>query len=115
MNPGAFVSLGEELVRRFFTTDTAAVLRALEIEAGAVFKGTKVNGVYNDDPKKNPNAKKYDDVSFDEAIDKDLKIMDATAFALAKENGLPILVFDAFQKGSIVAALEGKHNGTWVK
>jgi len=98
----------------FFTTDSAAVLRGLEIQADAVFKGTKVSGVYDADPQKNPNAKKFNSISFTEALDKNLKIMDATAFALARENQLPIYVFDAFVKGGISSALCGDNGGTWI-
>lgn len=99
----------------FFTTDTTAVLRALEIEADAVFKGTKVDGVYSDDPNKNPNATKYDKLSYDEALEKNLKVMDGTAFALAKDKKMPIFVFNAFEKGSITRALLGENEGTWVR
>lgn len=98
----------------FFTTDSAAVVRALEIQADAVFKGTKVSGVYDSDPKKNPNARRFDSLSFTDALENDLQIMDATAFALARENNLPLFVFDAFAEDGIVNALSGKGAGTWV-
>lgn len=99
----------------FFTTDSAAVLRALEIRADAVLKGTKVDGVYNKNPEKDADAKKFDEISFSDALTKDLRIMDATAFALARENNLPIFIFHSFQKGNISAALQKKAIGTWVK
>lgn len=99
----------------FFTTDTTAVLRALEIRADAVFKGTKVSGVFDSDPNKNSDAKKYDSLTFQEALKKNLKVMDATAFALAKENEMPIFVFNAFEKGAILRAVRGEQEGTWVK
>lgn len=100
----------------FFTTDSAAVLRALEIEADAVLKGTKVDGVYDSDPIKNPAASRFSNLSFDEALAKDLRIMDATAFALARENQLPIYVFDAFRTGGIADALSATpRSGTWIR
>jgi uridylate kinase len=98
----------------FFTTDTAAVLRGLEIGAQAVLKGTKVAGVFDADPHHHPTARKYDRLAYDEALARDLKVMDATAFALAREHRLPIFVFDAFTPGNITAALSGSASGTWV-
>ncbi len=100
----------------FFTTDSAAVLRALEIGADAVLKGTKVDGVYDADPHKNPLAQKFSHLTFDEALAQELQIMDATAFALARENNLPIYVFDAFRANGIAEALADKNQtGTWVR
>ena len=98
----------------FFTTDTTAVLRAGEIGAEAVLKATNVDGVYDADPKKNPNAKRYDKLSHKEALDKDLQVMDATAFALARENRIPIIVFSVREKGAIEAVLTGKGRATMV-
>lgn len=98
----------------FFTTDTAAVLRGLEIEADAVLKGTKVAGVFDADPQHNPSAQMYDRLGYDEALARDLRVMDGTAFALAREHGLPVFVFDAFTKGNITAALTGRATGTWI-
>ncbi len=98
----------------FFTTDTAAALRAVEIEADAVLKGTRVDGVYDDDPEKNPDAIKYDRISFDEAYNKGLKIMDLTAFTLCKENNIPIIVFDVNKQGNLKKILEGEDIGTVV-
>ena len=91
----------------FFTTDTTAALRALEIGAQAVLKATKVDGVYSDDPVANPAAKRFDRLSFDEALAKKLKIMDSTAFSMCRDNDLPILVFDFFAPDSLERALSG--------
>ncbi|MBC36076.1 MAG: UMP kinase [Bacteroidetes bacterium] len=98
----------------FFTTDTASALRAVEIKADVVMKGTRVDGVYSADPEKDPNAVKYDSLSFDEAMEKSLKIMDLTAFALCKENKLPIYVFDMNKVGNLNKVLEGGNIGTLV-
>jgi uridylate kinase len=97
----------------FLTTDTAAVLRALEIGADAVMKATKVDGVYSADPHTNPQAKKYTSLTFDQALDKNLQVMDRTAFTMARENGLRIHVF-RFEKGSFVKAALGKTFGTLI-
>ena len=91
----------------FFTTDTAASLRAAEMECNVLLKGTKVDGIYSDDPKKNINAQKYSSLSFDEAIHKRLKVMDATAFTLCQEQPLPLVVFNINQKGALKAIVEG--------
>jgi uridylate kinase len=98
----------------FFTTDTTAVLRAAEIDAEAVLKATNVDGVYSADPKKDPKAIRYDRLSHREAIDRDLKVMDATAFALARENRIPIIVFSIRERGAIEAVLRGKGRSTTV-
>lgn len=98
----------------FFTTDSAAVLRAIEINADVILKGTRVDGVYNLDPEKNKNAVKFDKISFDEAITKNLKIMDSTAFTLSKENNLPIIVFNMNKPGNLNKIIEGKQIGTIV-
>ena len=98
----------------FFTTDTTAVLRAAEMEAGAVPKATNVDGVYSADPKKDPKATRYERLSHKEALDRDLKVMDATAFALARENRMPIIVFSIREKGAIEAVLRGKGRATIV-
>ena len=98
----------------FFTTDSAAVLRALEIGADAVLKGTKVDGIFSADPMKNPDATRFSKISFSDALDKNLKIMDATAFALARENKMPIFVFNAFSKNALSDAISGKISGSWV-
>ena len=98
----------------FFTTDSAAVLRAIEINADVILKGTRVDGIYNLDPEKNKNAVKFDKISFDEAISKNLKIMDSTAFTLSKENNLPIIVFSMNKPGNLNKITEGKQIGTIV-
>lgn len=98
----------------FFTTDTAAALRATEINAQAVLKGTKVDGVYNDDPAKNPHAKKYEKVSFDVALHQGLKVMDSTAFALCRDQNMPIHVFNIHETGALKRLLTGEAVGTLV-
>ncbi len=98
----------------FFTTDTAAALRASEMGAEIVLKGTKVDGVYTDDPNKNPDARKYDTITFDEAIIKHLKVMDATAFALCRDQKLPINVFSIFAPGALKRIVMGENEGTLV-
>jgi uridylate kinase len=98
----------------FFTTDTTAVLRAAEIGAGAVLKATDVDGVYSADPKKNPKAVRYDKLTHQEAIERDLKVMDATAFALARENRMPIIVFSIRESRAIETVLRGKGRATVV-
>jgi uridylate kinase len=98
----------------YFTTDTASALRALEIKADAILKGTRVDGVYSADPEKDPKAIKYDHLSFDEAYEKGLKIMDLTAFTLCRENNLPILVFNMNVKGNLGKIIRGEKVGTIV-
>jgi uridylate kinase len=99
----------------YFTTDSAGSLRAIEMTADAVLKGTRVDGVYTADPEKHPEATKYDELSYDEAIAKGLKIMDMTAFTLCKENKLPIIVFDMNKPGNLVKLLKGEKIGTVIK
>ena len=98
----------------FFTTDTTAVLRAAEIDAQAVLKATNVDGVYSADPKRDPKATRYERLTHKEAIERDLKVMDATAFALARENRIPIIVFSIREQGAIEAVLRGKGRSTTV-
>ena len=98
----------------YFTTDSAAVLRAIEISADVILKGTRVDGIYNEDPEKNKKAIKFDDISFEETIRKGLKIMDTTAFTLSKENELPIVVFDMNTKGNLIKVVMGEKIGTKV-
>jgi len=98
----------------YFTTDSAAVLRAIEINADVILKGTRVDGIYNEDPEKNKEAIKFDDISFEETISKGLKIMDTTAFTLSKENKLPIIVFDINTKGNLTKIIMGEKIGTKV-
>lgn len=99
----------------YFTTDSAAALRGSEIKADAFLKGTRVDGIYTADPEKDPSAKKYDTLSFDEAYEKKLSIMDLTAFTLCKENKLPIIVFDINKKGTLLSIIKGENVGTLVK
>ena len=98
----------------YFTTDSAAVLRAIEINADVILKGTRVDGIYNKDPEKNKEAVKFDDISVEETIKKGLKIMDTTAFTLSKENELPIIVFDMNTKGNLTKVVMGEKIGTKV-
>lgn len=99
----------------YFTTDTAGSLRAIEIEADVILKGTRVNGIYTADPEKDPTAVKYDNISFKECIDKNLKIMDMTAFTLCMENKLPIIVFDMNEEGNLKRLVCGEKVGTLVQ
>ena len=99
----------------FFTTDSAAVLRAIEINADVILKGTRVDGVYDSDPEKNKNAIQYDTISFKEVIKKDLKIMDSTAFTLSQENNLPIKVFNMNKTSNLLKLINGEKIGTSIK
>ena len=98
----------------YFTTDSAAVLRAIEINADVILKGTRVDGIYNEDPEVNKEAIKFDNISFEETIKKGLKIMDTTAFTLSKENELPIIVFDMNTRGNLTKVIMGEKIGTKV-
>ena len=98
----------------YFTTDSAAALRALELECEVLFKATNVNGVYDADPRTHPNAKKYDEVTFDEVLEKNLKVMDSTAIAQCRDNNLPLIVFKLMEKDSLKKAICGKEIGTKV-
>lgn len=110
MQKGRVVIFGAGTGNPYFTTDTAAALRASEMNCNAIFKGTKVDGVYSEDPVKNPKAERYDSISFLEVLTKDLKVMDATAVSLARENNIPIVVFSVKEKGNLakVVQSEGK-------
>jgi uridylate kinase len=99
----------------YFTTDTAASLRAVEIKADALLKGTRVDGVYSADPEKDPSAVKYDEITFGEAISRNLKVMDQTAFSMCQENRLPVIVFNMNRKGNLKAVIMGESIGTLVK
>lgn len=99
----------------YFTTDTAGSLRAVEIQADVILKGTRVNGIYTADPEKDPTAQKYDTISFKECIDKNLKIMDMTAFTLCMENNVPIIVFDMNEEGNLKRLIMGDKIGTLVQ
>ena len=98
----------------FFTTDSGAALRALEIKADALLKGTRVDGVYTADPEKNPDAVKYDELTFDKAMEDHLKVMDQTAFALCREGNMPIIVFDMNARGNLKKLITGEKIGTVV-
>ena len=98
----------------FFTTDTASALRAIEIEADAMFKGTRVDGVYTADPEKDPTATKYQTITFDEVYEKGLKVMDLTATTMCKENKLPVVVFNMDVVGSLKKVIDGESIGTIV-
>jgi uridylate kinase len=98
----------------FFTTDTAAALRAVEISADVLLKGTRVDGVYTDDPEKDLKAKKFDEISFAEVISRRLKIMDSTAFTMCRDNNMPIIVFNMNTKGNLKKVVNGIKNGTLI-
>ena len=115
LGEGRIVLLGGGTGNPFFTTDTTAVLRAAEIDAQAVLKATNVDGVYSADPKKDPSAKRFDRLTHSQAIEGGYKVMDATAFALARETSLPIIVFSIAEPGSIGAILRGTGHGTVVE
>ena len=98
----------------FFTTDTASALRAIEIKADIILKGTRVDGIYTADPEKDPTATKFETITYDEAYNRNLKIMDLTAFTMCKENNMPMLVFDMNKKGNLTKVLNGENIGTLV-
>jgi uridylate kinase len=112
LGKGRVVLLAAGTGNPFFTTDTTAVLRAAELECQAVLKATNVDGVYTADPKRDPKAKRYEKLGHQEAIEKDLRVMDSTAFALARENHMPIIVFSVAENGAIEAVLRGKGRST---
>jgi uridylate kinase len=114
LEEGLVVIFGGGTGNPFFSTDTAAALRAMEIDADVVIKATKVDGVYDKDPVKNPDAKKFDHLSFTEALNLRLEVMDATALSLCRENNMPILVLNAWDKQALLDALTGKPAGTLV-
>jgi uridylate kinase len=114
LDKGRVVIFGGGTGNPYFSTDTAAALRASEIDADAVLKATKVDGVYTADPVKHPTAKRYEQVTYQEAIEKRLKIMDAAAFALCMENRIPIIVFDFFKAGNLEKVVAGERIGTVV-
>ena len=114
MQDGRVVIIGGGTGNPFFTTDTASTLRAVEIQADVILKGTRVDGVYTADPEKDPSALKYQSLSYSEALEKKLKIMDLTAFALAEDNNLPIYVFDMNRTGNLLRVVMGEEIGTLV-
>lgn len=114
LEKGRIVIFGAGTGNPYFTTDTAAVLRGIEINADVILKGTRVDGIYTADPEKDPTAVKFDSLTFDEVIKKGLNVMDSTAFTLSQENKLPILVFDMNQDGNLLKICEGSTLGTIV-
>jgi len=114
LDSGHVVLLAGGTGNPFFSTDTAGVLRAIELGAEVLLKGTKVDGVYDSDPLTNPNAVRYRELSFDEALRRDLRVMDATAFSLSRDNGLPIVVFDINARGDLLRIVAGEAVGTLV-
>lgn len=114
LEKGRVVIFGAGTGNPYFTTDTAATLRAIEIGADVILKGTRVDGIYDSDPEKNSDAVKFNALTFDEVYSKDLKVMDMTAFTLSHENKLPIIVFDMNKKGNLVKVVEGEEVGTLV-
>lgn len=115
LEKGRVVIFGAGTGNPYFTTDTAGSLRAIEINADLILKGTRVDGIFSADPEKDPNAVKYDRITYDEAIQQGLNIMDMTAFTLCKENKLPIIVFNANTKGNLLEVVSGKMTGTIVQ
>ncbi len=114
LEKGRIVIFGAGTGNPYFTTDTAAVLRGIEVGADVILKGTRVDGVYTADPEKDPNAVKFDNISFNEVLEKGLNVMDTTAFTLSQENKLPIVVFDMNKENSLLEICEGKNIGTVV-
>ena len=114
LEKGRVVIFGAGTGNPYFTTDTAAALRAIEMETDVVIKATKVDGIYDKDPVKYPDAKKYETVTYNEVLAKDLKVMDATAISLCRENKLPIIVFNSLIEGNLKKVVMGEHIGTIV-
>ena len=114
LEKGRVVIFGAGTGNPYFTTDSAAVLRAIEINADVILKGTRVDGIYTADPEKDPNAIKFEKITFNDVIDKGLKVMDMTAFTLSQENNLPIIVFDMNKSGNLLKVVEGENVGTTV-
>jgi uridylate kinase len=115
LEKGRVVIFGAGTGNPYFTTDTAGSLRAIEINANVILKGTRVDGIYSEDPEKNPDATRYETISFADVISKGLKVMDMTAFTLCQENNLPIIVFDMNKIGNLTDVVSGKNVGTLVK
>ena len=114
LEKGRVVIFGGGTGSPFFTTDSAAALRAVEIEADVILKGTRVDGIYTEDPEKNPDATRYDEISFREVFERGIKVMDMTAFTLCNENGVPIVVFDMNKSGNLLRVAKGEAIGTVV-
>jgi uridylate kinase len=115
LEKGRVVIFGAGTGNPYFTTDSAAALRAIEIKADVVLKGTRVDGIYTADPEKNPSATKFDHLTFQEVYDRNLNVMDMTAFTLCDENNLPIIVFDMEKGGNLMKLIQGEAIGTLVK
>ena len=115
LEKGRIVIFGAGTGNPYFTTDTAAVLRGVEVHADVILKGTRVDGIYTADPEKNPDATKFETITFEEVIAKGLNVMDSTAFTLSQENNLPIVVFDMNKKGNLLKIMNGENIGTIVK
>jgi uridylate kinase len=115
LEKGRVVIFGAGTGNPYFTTDSAASLRAIEINADVILKGTRVDGIYTADPLKNPEASKFDVISFDDVYGNGLKVMDMTAFTLCKENDLPIVVFDMDTPGNLLRLMKGEQVGTVVR
>ena len=114
LEEGYIVVIGGGTGNPFFTTDTGSTLRAVEVKADIILKGTRVDGIYTADPEKDPTAKKFETITYDEAYNRNLKIMDLTAFTMCKENNMPMLVFDMNKKGNLTKVLNGENIGTLV-
>ncbi|MGB5190175.1 UMP kinase [Robiginitalea sp.] len=114
LEKGRVVIFGGGTGNPYFTTDSAAVLRAIEIEADVILKGTRVDGIYTSDPEKDKSATKFDKISFEDVLRKGLKVMDTTAFTLSQENELPIVVFDMNKQGNLLRIVSGENIGTVV-
>ena len=114
LEAGYVVIIGGGTSNPYFSTDSASALRGIEIEADGFFKGTRVDGIYSADPEKDPTAVKFDEITFDEVYERNLKIMDMTAFTLCKENGLNLVVFDMDTEGNLKKVLDGEKIGTLV-
>jgi uridylate kinase len=114
LEKGRVVILAGGIGNPFVTTDTAAAQRALELDADVLLKATRVDGVYSEDPEKNPHAVLYDSLSYSEVVEKNLRVMDATAIALCREHAKPILVFNFKKDGNIIKAIKGDTVGTWI-
>jgi uridylate kinase len=114
LEKGRLVIFGAGTGNPYFTTDSAASLRAVEIEADVVLKGTRVDGIYSEDPEKNPSADRFSDISYTDVIQKGLNVMDMTAFTLCQENKLPIIVFDMNKPGNLLKIIKGENIGTLV-
>ncbi len=115
LEKGRIVIFGAGIGNPYFTTDSTASLRAIEIQADVVLKGTRVDGVYTADPEKDPSATRYSTLTFREAYEKNLNIMDMTAFTLCQENGLPVIVFDMNKPGNLLKILKGEKSGTLIQ